>query len=174
MVFQEVDESAYPRFFSKNPVRVHPQEVQAYGELMYDIARAKGYLLPEDLVEAARPADALMHRVFEWDDAKAAQAHRIAQARSVIRSVGVVLNTPSKREVRSVANVALTPSIGEAVPPGRKVYFRLEDALIDDDRHAEYLRGVLRQLQALLDKHGVLEELNPVRAIISELIQRVE
>lgn len=49
----------------------------------------KGELTPERVVEHAQRQDSPLHEFFEWDDALAAQAHRLQQARSLIRSVRV-------------------------------------------------------------------------------------
>jgi hypothetical protein len=50
---------------------------------------ANGELSPERVVQEARSGDSPLHEFFEWDDEKAAHAHRIQQARSLIRSVRV-------------------------------------------------------------------------------------
>jgi len=49
--------------------------------------RHDGVLVPNDVVEAARNSDHPLHDEFEWDDGKAAEAHRVDQARSLIKRV---------------------------------------------------------------------------------------
>ncbi|HUD75319.1 MAG TPA: hypothetical protein VMQ76_09630, partial [Terracidiphilus sp.] len=44
-----------------------------------------GLLLPEKVVEAARPVSSPLHSWFEWNDNKAAENYRIWQARQLIR-----------------------------------------------------------------------------------------
>jgi len=56
---------------------------------------AKGDLTPERVVEHACEATSPLHEFFEWDDALAAQAHRLQQARSLIRSVRVEVTVES-------------------------------------------------------------------------------
>jgi hypothetical protein len=65
----------------------------------------KGEITPEDVVEAARSLNNPLHPYFQWDDSKAAQEHRLAQARSLIRSVVAIYRDPkiSKEPVRMVA-----------------------------------------------------------------------
>ena len=48
-----------------------------------------GRLTPELVVEAARDPASPLHSHFEWDDPKAAAAHRLDQARTLIRSVKI-------------------------------------------------------------------------------------
>lgn len=52
--------------------------------------RNHGALAPDDVVEAARPDDSPLHNAFTWDDTEAAKAHRLWQARQLIRAVVVV------------------------------------------------------------------------------------
>jgi hypothetical protein len=49
----------------------------------------EGDLSPERVVEEAESKDSPLHGLFEWDDEKAAHAHRLQQARSLIRSVRI-------------------------------------------------------------------------------------
>lgn len=48
---------------------------------------ADGVLTPTVVVEDASNPESILHDQFEWDDAKAAHAHRLDQARVLIRSV---------------------------------------------------------------------------------------
>lgn len=49
-----------------------------------------GKLKPTDVVDEARPKDAVLHHVFNWNNAQAAERWRVHQARQVIRSVQVI------------------------------------------------------------------------------------
>jgi hypothetical protein len=49
----------------------------------------EGKLRPPDVVEAARPKEAILHPLFEWDNSLAAEQYRLHQARNVIRQVEV-------------------------------------------------------------------------------------
>lgn len=56
------------------------------------IAEAHGGVLrPDDVVEAARDKDSPLHGCFEWDKTKAALEHWRDVARTLIRSVRVVI-----------------------------------------------------------------------------------
>jgi hypothetical protein len=52
-----------------------------------------GQLSPDLVVDAARDPGSPLHAEFEWDTEKAAHAHRIEQARTLIRSVRVEIHT---------------------------------------------------------------------------------
>ena len=49
-------------------------------------AKNDGLLKPEDVVEAARPANSPLHTRFTWDDSDAAHQYRLEQARKLIRT----------------------------------------------------------------------------------------
>lgn len=58
---------------------------------------ADGRLTPEVVLEAARDPDSPLHSSFEWDDSKAAAAHRTNQARALIRSVRVEITLHNRQ-----------------------------------------------------------------------------
>jgi len=73
-----------------------------------------GALLPEDVVRVAQDPAHLFHDRFEWDDAKAGHAHRIEQARTLIRSVRVEVRL-EERTIKTVGYVQNpTNRVGEA------------------------------------------------------------
>ena len=53
-----------------------------------------GKLTPAEVIDAARDPDSPGHRVFEWDDDKAAHQHRLEQARQLLAR-RVVIETES-------------------------------------------------------------------------------
>jgi flagellar basal body rod protein FlgC len=64
-------------------------------------AKSDGILKPEAIVEAASRENHPLHDRFEWDNSRAAHAHRVDQARQLIRSVRVETIT-TKRTVSTV------------------------------------------------------------------------
>lgn len=61
-----------------------------------EIESAKGRLTPKAVVRAAANPRNPLHSHFEWDDTKAAQEHRLEQARHLIRSVEVRITTEDR------------------------------------------------------------------------------
>ena len=67
---------------------------QVIGDAIEQItAQAGGRLKPQHVVEAARKRSHPLHQHFEWSDKIAAEAHRLDQARQIIRSVTIVRDT---------------------------------------------------------------------------------
>lgn len=60
---------------------------------LQEIERANGALTPQAVVDAARCRSHPLHSCFEWDDKIAGEKYRLEQARALIRSVRVVIET---------------------------------------------------------------------------------
>lgn len=68
-------------------------------------ARHGGRITPDDLVASAKGSRSPLHRLFEWDDSKAARAHRLHQARMVINSIDVVVDEDDGSSVQAFVSV---------------------------------------------------------------------
>ena len=72
------------------------QDSKAVGEHLELLRKQhKGEITPQDVLDDAKHDNSPLHSFFEWDDGIAAQQHRLAQARGLIRSV-VAIYTSSK------------------------------------------------------------------------------
>jgi hypothetical protein len=78
------------KFIFKNGYRIKGINAQTAGEELARIEKHRGELKAPDVVDEARPEDALLHPAFEWDDQVAAELHRQDQARHLIRAVQVI------------------------------------------------------------------------------------
>lgn len=78
------------------------------------IYRMAGAVTPAGVVEAARPEQAPLHPVFEWDDAVAAEQHRLWQARQLIRTV--VIRTESGAVEPAYVHVTTSDGDGQYLP----------------------------------------------------------
>lgn len=61
-----------------------------YEELMRITDKNEGVLSPRAIVDESKPADAVLHPAFEWNNARAADSWRLHQARQIARSVYIV------------------------------------------------------------------------------------
>jgi hypothetical protein len=67
--------------------KADPQKI---GEELEKIAgNNQGMLKADAVVDAAKSRKSALHHHFEWDDAKAANAHRLMQARHLVRSISI-------------------------------------------------------------------------------------
>jgi hypothetical protein len=92
------------------------------------LEEAGGELTPGQIIKAAREPESAMHPLFEWNDTAAAQQYRLEQARLLLRSVTVSVETnDGARTVR--AFVTYTPA--DAPEGSREVYTGVEMARAD-------------------------------------------
>lgn len=73
--------------------------------------KGAGTLTPVSVVDAARSPESPLHRYFEWNDSLAAIAHRLDQARVLIRSVRVSVTVEEK--ILVVPRYVHNPSVEE-------------------------------------------------------------
>jgi len=93
---------------------------QKIGEALEAVATANGGRIePEAVVEAARNPKNSLHAHFEWDDKKAAAAHRIDQARGIIRIIRVESDDTESGTMRAFHSI--TDDRGTAYRPAKTV-----------------------------------------------------
>lgn len=117
---------------------------------------AEGNLTAKALVDASRPEDAPLHKEFEWNDSKAAEAYREQQARHIINSIEIVQE--EKEPVRAFFNIQ------RAEPQYHHVTAIMREA---DSRQA-LLDAAFAELNACKRKYRGLQELAAVFAALEE------
>lgn len=133
--------------------RQFPVEAQVVGEELETLrVRNNGHLTPRAIVDDARPPDAPLHQLFQWDDAKAAEAYREVQAQEVLRSVVVQIpeRPPTADPVRAFVSVRV-----EHQP----VYTSVGVALADDAMREQLLAQAMRELTGIRERYKELSEL---------------
>lgn len=76
-------------YVAKPGSRLSKADAVMVGSTIDSIAKEKGKVQPSDLLDSARVPTSPIHHLFEWDDSKAAEAHRLSQASYLIRSIEV-------------------------------------------------------------------------------------
>jgi len=86
-----------------------------------------GERLAQHVLDAAKAGDEHLAGYFEWDDSKAADAHRLQQARALIARVKVTLAQPDPEaepiRVRAYISQKTLPAGDEEPPVGSYVSF---------------------------------------------------
>jgi len=118
---------------------------------------------PIDVLIQARDREHRLHKYFEWDDSKAAEKYRLAQARTLIRHVYVIINTPGgPKTTRYMVSVKSKKKKG-------RQYVSFADALNEDEYRGQMIREALTQLQIWRRKFGMYEELMPIFKAIDSI-----
>lgn len=119
-----------------------------------------------DVLDAARHPDSPLHGCFTWDDEKAAEQHRMMQARGLLRSISVVITRGEEQEVRPVY-LHLRDDDGPK-------YVRAERVATHADAMEAALHEALTALNGFKRRFAFLTELQPVFAAVSEVRKKVK
>jgi hypothetical protein len=122
-------------------------------EYLIALRSKNGVLTPRLIVEDARPETSPIHNHFEWDNAVAAEAYRLEQARDLVRSVRVSYTAPSGREEKTRAFVNLQR---EGAPS--RDYTPVEEVAADPVLQALALREAERAWRELYERYKHLDE----------------
>lgn len=139
----------------------------AYNELE-KIRKREGNITPRSVVEQAKKRNSALHRHFEWDDAKAADLHRLEQARKVLRSIEIIHieapNAPAK-----AYSIVTAPTAGKEEKP-KRVYTSTKEALQDPIQRDEILAQAIREAISYRRKYAALQELSKVFSAMDEFL----
>ena len=120
------------------------------------IFKKYGEIAPETVVEESRAEESVLHDLFEWDDAKAAEKYRVTQARFIIRNI---VNEEGTEDgpilVRSYHNMEQAYAPTTVIMSDRDMRERLlEQALAE----MESFRAKYHHLKALADVFIAMDE----------------
>lgn len=139
------------------------------------IANEDGSLTPEMVVQAARDESSPLHDYFQWDSKIAAHAWRLEQARSLIRSVHVVITTTAQT-VKTVGYVR-----DPEKPAGEQGYIRTVSVMGQTEKarlilFEEFSRATaaLRRARELAIAFGLNQEVDNLISQTNGLYQAVQ
>jgi len=94
-----------------------------------------GLLMVDDVVEEARDPQSVLHRHFQWDDDKAAEAYRKQQARQLIQKVTVTIEKAPDVHIRAFVSLSTDQYEGGG-------YRLTANVLSDDNLKAQLLHDM--------------------------------
>ena len=115
-----------------------------------DLQRQDGSYFPPDFVNWAgeHPKSAL-HSQFEWDNKKAGHAHRLWQARQIIKSYVVTMSDETPQVIRVIS----VPSLRH----GEEGSYLLPEAVAGNEQYRqEVMDEVKMKLVAMRDRYSTL------------------
>ena len=112
-----------------------------------------GQIKPEDVISEAQAEDSPIHNSFEWDDTKAAQEHRLWQARQLITYKFEI----EERQTQAYYNLNVT--IDNVKMQG---YFSKEKVLSDKDMYLTVLKDAIKEIKYWQKKYREIKELEGV------------
>lgn len=127
-------------------------EAQVAGEELERLRSINNGRLTSEMVLAAAQADeSPLHEAFEWNDARAALAHRLDQARYLIRSVEVVVERSGAEPTPVRAFVSVERDTDRS-------YTSTAHALADEELRRQVLDRAWHELEAWRRRHAELTE----------------
>jgi hypothetical protein len=147
--------------------RIPQGEVQAVGEYLETL----GNVTAPSLLEAARPAESIVHRYFEWDDSVAAEKYRVEQAEHILRHIDIVVVNVETEEVsttRAVHPVTVEDN-RDTRHPRRMVYTPVMQVHANPDQRSEVLQRALRELRGWQARYRMYQEFEPIFSVINSL-----
>lgn len=142
----------------------HIAPEEALAELEDIKVAAGGDLTPAAVVDRAADDDNVLHNAFDWDDESAAEKHRLATARNLIRSIQII---PAEKTEASAVSVYhnVVAATGEEETP-RKVYRDIEEIMADPIARSELLRSSINEIMRFRRRYDALQELSKIHAAI--------
>ena len=126
-----------------------------------------GRLTPEGVLGSARDPGSPIHGEFEWDDAKAGHAHRLDQARSLIRSVKIVITF--KKSTIAAPYYVRDPE----VPKNEQGYVALDQIQKEPDNAIAMVNYEFSQAHSHLTRAEEIAEALGMRAEVSKATKAV-
>ena len=145
--------------------RLSKKSVAAIGPRLFAL-REDGSLTPEAVVKDARKKDSPLHPFFEWDNEAAAAAHRIEQARYLIRSVDIVITQDDGGEPKNVRAFVSIEGDGEAK------YIDTLAAMNDPDHRRAVVARALEELEHWRKRYERFSELGDIFAAMEKVRKR--
>lgn len=139
-----------------------PIGAQIAAERLQSIRAKTGELTPRNVVDDAVNPKSPLHPCFEWNDEKAAEAHRLWQARKLIGSIVVaeIDDQPLSQETRAFVHVSST----------EPQYFPIEVAMSQPDLRDEVLGKAMREIKMWRARYSAYQEFANIVAAIDEVI----
>jgi hypothetical protein len=139
---------------------LNKQQSQIVAGELRSIERASGLITPKLVVDRARSGDSPMHRYFEWNNGKAAEAYREVQAGRLIRMVYVKSAYDEKLSpVRAFVNVRPMPDGEEEdSAPSLQGYVSMQTVMSNTGMREQVLQYARSQLLMWKKKFGAYKE----------------
>lgn len=120
-----------------------------------------GSLTPENVLDASRLKTAVLHNLFNWDDAKAAEHYRLQQARTILNNIEVKVISNGQPKQIAVYEVIRDNSIQE--------YKSIQSMTTNDITFIK--QRTKQELTILKDKLSIYKELSDVTTALSVAIE---
>lgn len=110
-----------------------------------------GGVSPEMLLKASRAKSSLLHNYFEWDDNAGAKKFRLYQARQLLNSITIEIDSTRTREFQNI--------IVETKQAKTRKYYQLDQILSNEDLKKKVLSQIVKQIRMMVVRYTTYKEL---------------
>ena len=142
---------------------LHKLDAQTAGEELKRISDKHG-LTTEAVVNESRQQNAVLHNIFDWNDATAAESYRKAQAGELIRNI-VTVKMESEKPLAQPVRAFV--SIKESYQP-------IDIVIKTESYKNEMLHTALKELNSFRQKYSALIELTSLLENIKTAINELD
>lgn len=154
-----------------------------YRDRVHELAKKlRREITPKDVLQDASDPRSIMHSFFEWDNRKAAAAHRLQQARQLLARLVVIYHDPLGNEVKVREYVRLVhdrPSTHEL----RGGYFPRQKAMTNSGLEQQCVEKAVVELESWMNRWrgfkrieasyaGVQESLSQLRRLRARVLRK--
>ena len=151
--------------------RHYPVPAQDAGEYLHEMSVKEGGVTPARVLDASRAEDALLHPCFEWNDTKAAEAHRLYQARKLIgHLVCTIIREDDGKTSNDPVEVRAFVNTSDESHAERGLFKPVISALSDEDSRRIVLDNAKRDAIHFKDKYATLSEFSEVIRAIDRVV----
>ncbi|MCK9429538.1 MAG: hypothetical protein M0R17_06000 [Candidatus Omnitrophica bacterium] len=126
-------------------------------------------LTAENLLERAKDKNSPIHNFFEWDNSQAAEKWRIYQARLIINSVQVIVNS---KEMYAFENVQI--NVNDLNEETKREYKPIVEILSTEEYRNQVISSALESISYWRNKYKEYNELDVIFKVIDKVKQKWE
>lgn len=142
---------------------------QKVGEQIERLEKRHGEVTARVLLDDARNEKSCLHRLFEWDDAKAAENYRLRQATFIIQNLTVkVQDSETPKNIRAYVNIKSTMTNSNS-----GVFVNVLTAMNNEEMRRSVLLNAMRELLTYRKKYSDLVELQEVFEAIGNVNKKL-
>lgn len=152
----------------KNGSKLTGSAEPVYNEIE-KIRKKHGHVTARLVLDKAESSRSPLHRHFEWDDKKAAEAHRLDKARYVLRSIETIHVEAPNMPVKTYSSVTVASKEIGGEP--KRAYQSTEEAMKDPIQRDEILGNAIRDAISFRRKYAALQELSQIFHAVDDLVE---
>lgn len=144
----------------------YPVSAQKAGEHIEELDKKHGEITPKILVDDARPEDALMHPLYEWNDSVAAEKYRYGQARKIMSELVTVRIANDAPEIKDPIRAFVSVRSQNESASFRPIVA----AMSDEETKKQVIENARSELDAFERKYRGLVDIIP---ILEDMLSRL-